>query len=70
MYVNLFECEVCGNTDPQSHEELVSHILSTHLEYTDQEAEYYSNLWEENKQEELDAQVYEREDPSDRDPLP
>lgn len=67
--MNLFECEVCGNKDPQSHEELMEHILSVHPDYSELEAEHYSNLWEENKQEEIDAQVYEPENPADRDPL-
>ena len=67
--MNLFECEICGNKDPQSHEELVSHILDVHIDYTDQEAEYYSNLWEEDKLEEQNAEIYEPENPVDRDPL-
>jgi len=68
--MNLFECEVCGNKDPQNHEELVEHIVTVHTDYTDSEAEYFSNLWEEDKLEAQEAEVYDwEEDSSDRDPL-
>jgi hypothetical protein len=53
--MNLFECEVCGNNEPQTHEELVEHILNTHTDYTEYDAEYFSNLWEEDRLEQQDA---------------
>ena len=58
--MNLFECELCGNKDPQDHEELVEHIVTAHTDYTDTEAIYYANLWEKDKLEELEeAEIYE-----------
>ena len=54
--MNLFECEVCGSKEPTDHEELVNHILSDHSpEYSESDAEYYSNLWEEDRLEQQDA---------------
>lgn len=67
--MNLFECEICGNKDPQNHEELVDHILNVHTDYSEIEAEYYTNLWEENKLEAQEAEIYEPENPADQDPL-
>jgi hypothetical protein len=67
--MNLFECEVCGNKDPQNLDELVEHILSIHPDYTELEAEQYANLWIDNKLEEQEAEIYEPENPADRDPL-
>lgn len=66
--MNLFECEVCGNKDLQNLDELINHILLVHPDYTELEAEHYADLWVTNKQEELDAQVYESD--IDEDPLP
>lgn len=53
--MNLFECEVCGNNDPQNHGELVEHLLNEHPDYTELEAEHYANLWEEDRREQQDA---------------
>jgi hypothetical protein len=67
--MNIFECEVCGSTDPQDHEGLVSHIMGVHTDYTEAEAEYFANLWEQNKLDEQEAEIYDwEEDISDRDP--
>lgn len=67
--MNLFECEVCGSKDPQNLDELVEHILNQHPDYSELEAEHYADLWITNKLEEQEAQVYEPENPADRDPL-
>ena len=53
--MNIFECEVCGSKDPQDHEDLVAHILDEHSDYSEAEAEYFSNLWEEDRLEQQDA---------------
>jgi hypothetical protein len=66
--MNIFECEVCGNTDPQNHEELVNHIVTIHIDYTDSEAESYSNLWEEHKLEEQEAEKWYGDDIKDNYP--
>ena len=69
--MNIFECEVCSSQEAIDHEELVAHILNEHSpEYSESDAEYYSSLWEDSKLEQLDVEdVYEPENPVDRDPL-
>ena len=65
--MNLFDCEVCGNKDPQDHEDLIAHILSVHTDYTEAEVEYFSNLWEQDKIDAQEAEIYEPD--VDEDPL-
>ena len=69
--MNIFECEVCGSQEPTDHEELVNHILNEHSpEYSESDAEYYSNLWEQDRLDAQEAEIYNwEEDQSDRDPL-
>jgi hypothetical protein len=68
--MNLFECEVCGSKEPTDHEELVAHILEMHIDYTETEADYFAKLWEEDKINAQESEIYSwEEDTSDRDPL-
>jgi len=55
--MSIFECEICGNTELHNHKELVEHIINTHSpEYTESDAEYFSNLWEESKLQEQETE--------------
>jgi Zn ribbon nucleic-acid-binding protein len=66
--MDLFECQACGNKDAQSHEELVQHVVTTHPEYSQEEAIHYALLWEEGARERAEVEEIYEED-VDEDPL-